>query len=207
MTHTTGRPPFKCKVLNIRGEKLEFYSRDALECIRSIYGDLQFAQDLVFAPERHYTSCERTSCLYNEMYTCDWWWTVQVRKLQLCLNEIVTDKLCQTILKSHQPEAMIVPFIVSSDKTLLTLFRGKTAYPIYMTIGNILKDIGRKPSHQAQLLIGYIPTTKLEVNLNKTACCHALANLFHACMHAVLGLISSYDETGVPMMSGDSIWH
>jgi Plavaka transposase len=69
-------------VLNIGGEKLEFYSRDGLECIRSLYGDPQFTQDLVFAPERHYTSRERTSRLYNEMYTCDWWWTVQVRKLQ-----------------------------------------------------------------------------------------------------------------------------
>ena len=202
-----GRPPFECKVLNIGGEKLEFYCRDALDCIRSIYGDPQFAQDLVFAPERHYTSHERTSRLYNEMYTCDWWWTVQVRKLQLCLNEIVTDTLCQTILESRQPGATIVPLIVSSDKTLLMLFRGKTAYPIYMTIGNIPKDIRRKPSRQAQLLIGYIPTTKLEVNPNKTAHRRALANLFHACMHAVLGSISSYDETGVPMMSGDSIWH
>ena len=201
-----GRPPFECKVLNIGGEKLEFYCRDALDCIRSIYGDPQFAQDLVFAPERHYTSRERTSRLYNEMYTCDWWWTVQVRKLQLCLNEIVTDTLCQTILESRQPGATIVPLIVSSDKTLLTLFRGKTAYPIYMTIGNIPKDIRRKPSRQAQLLIGYIPTTKLEVNPNKTARRRALANLFHACMHAVLGPISSYGETGVPMMSGDGIW-
>ena len=77
-----GRAPFQCQVLNIGGEKLEFYSRDGLECIRSLYGDPQFTQDLVFAPERHYTSRERTSRLYNEMYTCDWWWTVQVRKLQ-----------------------------------------------------------------------------------------------------------------------------
>jgi hypothetical protein len=68
----SGCPPFQCKVLNIRDERLEFYSRDALECIRSLYGDPEFAQDLVFAPERHYTSHECTSRLYNEMYTCDW---------------------------------------------------------------------------------------------------------------------------------------
>lgn len=80
-----GRPPFECKKLDTGGESLEFYCRDILQCIRSLYGDPEFVQDLVFAPERHYTSHERTSRLYNEMYTCDWWWAVQVRKS--CLND------------------------------------------------------------------------------------------------------------------------
>ena len=39
----------------------------------------------------------------------------------------------------------------------LTLFRGKCAYPVYATIGNIPKTICRKPSRHAQMLIGYIP--------------------------------------------------
>ena len=80
------------------------------------------------------------------------------------------------------------------------------AYPIYMTIGNIPKDIRRKPSRHAQLLIGYIPTTKLGGITNKAARRRALANLFHACMQNVLGPISSYGETGIPMMSGDGVW-
>jgi hypothetical protein len=55
------------------------------------------------------------------------------------------------------------------------LFRGKTTYPIYMTIGNIPKDMQQKPSHQAQLLIGYIPTTKLEGVTNEgSLCCEGL---------------------------------
>jgi len=77
------RPPFRCKVLMIGNERLEFYCRDIIECIRSLYGDPEFVQDLVFAPERHYTSAERTSRIYNEMHTGDWWWTVQVRDLHL----------------------------------------------------------------------------------------------------------------------------
>src|SRR6202041_763924 len=40
--------------------------------------------------------------------------------------------------------ATIIPIIISSDKTQLTLFRNKSAYPVYMTIGNIPKDICRK---------------------------------------------------------------
>ena len=80
------------------------------------------------------------------------------------------------------------------------------AYPIYLTIGNIPKDICRKPSRHAQILIGYIPTTKLAGMENKSARCRALVNLFHACMQNVLGPIGPASENGVAMMSGDGVW-
>ena len=54
--------------------------------------------------------------------------------------------------------------------------------------------------------MGYIPTTKLERISNKSACCRAMANLFHTCMNDILGLITSYGETGLPMMSSDGVW-
>ena len=73
-----GRPPFRCRELIIGDERLEFYHRDIIDCIRSLYGDPQFVQDLMFAP-RHYTSPERVCRIYNEMHTGDWWWAVQVR--------------------------------------------------------------------------------------------------------------------------------
>ena len=41
-------------------EMLQFHFRDVLECIRAIYGDPEFAQDLIFAPERHYVDHQRT---------------------------------------------------------------------------------------------------------------------------------------------------
>ena len=81
------------------------------------------------------------------------------------------------------------------------------AFPIYLTIGNIPKDICQKPSCLAQVLIGYIPTTKFAAITSMATCRHALANLFHICMQTVLGPIALYGETGIPMMSGDSIWH
>jgi hypothetical protein len=105
-----------------------------------------------------------------------------------------------------QPGATVVPVILSSDKTQTTLFRGKTAYPVYLTIGNIPKDIRRKPSCRAQILIAYIPTSKLEGVSNKAARRRALANMFHACMRSILAPIVSYGETGIPMMSGDGVW-
>jgi hypothetical protein len=74
-----GRPPFKCEEFVLAGDTFEFYYRDLLKCIRTLYRDPEFAHDLVFAPERHYSDHERKSRVYNEMHTGDWWWAVQVR--------------------------------------------------------------------------------------------------------------------------------
>jgi len=112
----------------------------------------------------------------------------------------------QTALETRRPGATVIPIIISSDKTQLTLFRDKTAYPIYLTIGNIPKRTRRKVSCHAQILIGYIPTTKLVGISNKEARRRALANLYHACMRDVLGPISSYGETGLDLLSGDGVW-
>ncbi|KAN0140483.1 hypothetical protein V8E53_001692 [Lactarius tabidus] len=163
--------------LTIGEETLTFYFRDVMQCIRALYGDPEFACDLVFAPERCY------------MHTGDWWWAVQ------------------TSLESQKPGATVIPIILSSDKTQLTLFRSKAAYPVYLTIGNIPKSIRRKPSRHAQMLVGYIPTTKLEGMTNQAARRRALANLFHSCMRHLMALITPYSEGGVPMMSGDGVWH
>ncbi|KAH9021194.1 hypothetical protein EDB85DRAFT_1872004, partial [Lactarius pseudohatsudake] len=187
-TELPGRPRFKCEDMTIAGNTLQFYFRDVLQCIRTIYGDPEFARDLVFAPERHYTDHERTCRVYSEMHTGDWWWAVQ------------------TSLEAHRPGATVIPVIISSDKTQLTLFRGKAAYPVYLTIGNIPKDIRRKPSRHAQMLIGYLPTARLETIGNKTARRRALANIFHFCMRHLLAPIASHGETGITMMSGDGVW-
>ena len=76
-----GRPAFQCKEFKVGAEELEFYCRDVLQSVRALYGDLQFADHLVFAPERHYTSQECSCRINNEMHIGDWWWTVQVRDL------------------------------------------------------------------------------------------------------------------------------
>jgi Plavaka transposase len=79
-TNLPGPPPFECRELSIGHEKLQFFCRDALQCIRTLYGNPEFRQDLVFAPERHYTDDDRKCRIVNEMYTGDWWWDLQVRK-------------------------------------------------------------------------------------------------------------------------------
>ena len=100
----------------------------------------------------------------------------------------------------------MVLLIISSNKTQLTHFRGKSAYPIYLTIANVPKNIRRKPSHHAQILLEYIPTTKFNGIPNKAGCYRAIANLYHGCMRLLLDLIKAVGITGVPMMGGDGIW-
>ncbi len=59
--------------------------------------------------------------------------------------------------------ATIAPIILSSDKTKLSQFRGdKTAWPVYMTIGNIAKETHRQPSTHSTILLGYLPVPKLD---------------------------------------------
>lgn len=106
----------------------------------------------------------------------------------------------------RQTGATVIPVIISSDKTQLTVFRDNMAYPVYLTIGNIPKNIRRKPTRMAQVLIGYIPTSKLEGMTNKTARRRAVANLFHGCMRDILHPIIVPGVSGVAMKSGDGVW-
>ena len=92
-TKLPGRPPFRCKIVNIGGERLEFHFRDVIGCIQSLYSDPRFTHDMAFAPEQHYSNPERTCRVYNELYTGDWWWKVQVRAIYS--DEAHIDLLCR----------------------------------------------------------------------------------------------------------------
>ncbi len=51
-----------------------------------------------------------------------------------------------------------MPLICGSDKTLLTTMAGNhSAWPVYLTIGNLPKHVRRKPSSNAVLLLALLP--------------------------------------------------
>lgn len=74
----SGRPVFKRQEIVVGGEAFDVYFRPIMDCVRALYGDPEFAQDLVFAPERHYADPDKTIRLYHDLHTAEWWWKTQV---------------------------------------------------------------------------------------------------------------------------------
>lgn len=72
------QPQFKRYKIIVAGESFEVYFQDILECIRLLYGDLEFAPLLLLVPEKHYTDGTCQVCVYFDMNTGKWWWVTQV---------------------------------------------------------------------------------------------------------------------------------
>ncbi|KAK0492660.1 hypothetical protein EDD18DRAFT_1310785 [Armillaria luteobubalina] len=117
-----------------------------------------------YAPEKMYTNEDLKNQAFDEMATGKWWWAMQ---------------------KLLPKGATVAAIILSSDKTQLSTFSGdKSAWLVYLTLGNINASVQRKPSEQATILIGYIL-------------------LFHDCMHALLKPLIDAGQNGVEMLCSD----
>ena len=101
--------------------------------------------------------------------------------------------------------ATVAPLIIATDKTQLTQFTGgKSAYPVYLTLGNLPKSIRRKPSQHACVLIGYLSVDKINrTQLTKQE--HRARNqrLFHESMRVILAPLKKAGKEGVDMTGGD----
>ncbi|KAJ3563327.1 hypothetical protein NP233_g9007 [Leucocoprinus birnbaumii] len=181
------RPKFHRREVLVNGENIVFYARDMLECIQHLWRAPDLSDDLLVEPERHYCDEKAKKQIFHEMNTGHWWWKKQTEIEKATGNR----------------QATIVPVILSSDKTLLTSFRNKTAYPLYLTLGNIPKHARRKPSRQCQVLLAYLPTSKLEHIHNKASRRRAVANLFHACVHNVIKPLEDLGRSGTVLVSGN----
>lgn len=69
------------------------------------------------------------------------------------------------------------------------------------------KDIRRKPSRRAQILLGYLPTTRLSHIKSKTGRRRALGNLFHTCMKRILEPLQAAGINGIEMTTGSGSVH
>jgi Plavaka transposase len=59
-------------------EEMELWRRDPVECIRELIGNPTFKDLLAYAPEQAFQDEEGNIRIFDEMWTGDWWWDLQV---------------------------------------------------------------------------------------------------------------------------------
>jgi hypothetical protein len=95
--------------------------------------------------------------------------------------------------------------IIATDKTQLTQFSSnKSAYPIYMMLGNIPRAIRCKPTQQACFLLGYLSVDKiLKDDLTSREVSSRGQRLFHDSLHIILEPLRQAGTQGVEIVRGD----
>ncbi|KAG8779913.1 hypothetical protein FRC12_023714 [Ceratobasidium sp. 428] len=179
-------PDWKATVLSVGEDEEDLfvvYLRDVIEVLRELIGNSRFKRYMRYAPEKHWTSGNKKKRVYGEMWTGDWWWNMQ---------ELLKD--------AH---ATIVPLILASDKTTLSIIGGdQQAYPVYLTIGNISKKIRRKARKRATILIAYLPVESFE-DFDDAQRERLKGELVHRAMELVLEPLKKAGEEGVEMYCAD----
>ncbi|KAG1850657.1 hypothetical protein F4604DRAFT_1592754 [Suillus subluteus] len=114
-------------------EDLELWLQDPVDCICELMANPEFDRMVSYAPERVFADMEGKTRRYDEMWTGDWWWEMQGRLPQ---------------------GAVVAPVILASDKTSLLQLRGdQEVWPVYLSLGNISKDIRCQPFKHATILL------------------------------------------------------
>ncbi|KAJ3718877.1 hypothetical protein C8R42DRAFT_697291 [Lentinula raphanica] len=150
--------------------------RDPIKVIKALWGDPSFSKDLVYRPAKLFRKLgfKEEDRIYSEMWTGSFWNKVQ--------------------------GGTVAPVILATDKTQLTQFSGsKSAYPVYLTIGNIPKNIRRKPGSRACILLAYLSVDKIvKKGLSETQIKLRNYQLFHTSMALILGPLKAAGNPAGP---------
>jgi len=130
--------------------------RNVLSVIKFLLSYRPFKDNLHYAPVKDETVDK--SRVYTEMHNCDWWWKKQI--------------------ELQRDDATIVPIIINTDKTALTRHAGdKSAWPVYLTIGNLDGETRRSHTRPGYIFIGLLP---ISASIDKQD--NLVAELYHKSM-------------------------
>ena len=94
----------------------------------------------------------------------------------------------------------MVPIILYSDKTRLTVIGGdKSAWPVYMTLGNIEKGHRNQLTFHCWVPIAYLPVPKWDMDVDELNGI-LTARFFHQALSVVMDPLISAAKNGTEMM-------
>ncbi|KAJ7817000.1 hypothetical protein B0H13DRAFT_2242347 [Mycena leptocephala] len=156
-----GGVKWQCKEIDVKGDLPDLDKDPTSATMRgeTLIGNPMFRNAMRFGPEELYTDEKGQIRLFEEMWTGDWWKEIQ---------------------KRLPPGATLAPLILSSDKTLLSNFRGNnSAWP----------ETRRQVSAHVTVPIRYLPIPKFDC-FNKNT--------------VILASVVEVGKTGTKMVCADN---
>lgn len=174
-------------------EDIVMYFRDIEECADHLIGQPDLQGEIVFPPEVILAGVDEIQVV-NQMTTGRHW-----HEILVCHNHsslTLTDIMHLQRLAGQDPDAAMGGVLFGSDGTHLTHYAGDVkVHALYMSLGNINKEIRAQTSKRAWILVAYIPICKWENTLEKTMTTSKTQvgalpgilsrRLFHFCMEII----------------------
>ncbi|KAI9840208.1 MAG: hypothetical protein M1837_001836 [Sclerophora amabilis] len=161
-------------IVGVPPSRYSIQYRDITKVLEFLIGHPPFKEHLTYVPSRHYNLDDQR--IYNEMHTGDWWWRTQ-------------DKL--------PTGATVLPLLLATDKTMLTQHHGdESAWPVYLTIGNLDRTTRRKQTRPGTVLLGFLPiVSEKEEGLK--------SEVYHTAMGIILKPLERHAKEGIPLRCAD----
>src|SRR5258707_11496811 len=154
-----GPPSWKSDVITLKEAPTEpqtLYWRDLVESAHFLFQNPEFDGNMAYAPSCLYQQDDTR--VYSEMTMGEEWHYQQVCPSP---NLLKSHNMIRFIKAHLANRSTILGIILASDCTHLTNFTGdKKMHTVYLSIGNISKDIRWKHNSRAWLLVTKIPISK-----------------------------------------------